>query len=71
VAQDTRQRKYHLPFDDVQIGMTDAAGGYVHQHLAGFGLGGRDIFEPELTADFCQDNRLHGYDSSPSHGPSN
>jgi hypothetical protein len=30
MAQDTRQRKFDLTLDDMQVGMTDATGGHLH-----------------------------------------
>jgi hypothetical protein len=59
MAQHTGKRKLHLPLDDMQICMADAAGSDLYQHFAGLRPRLRDVLCGQMAADFRQDNSFH------------
>ena len=55
-----RPHRAHVPFVDVDVGAADAAGGDLHQHLAGFVVGHGNLLDAHLVR-VMRDGGFHGF----------
>src|SRR5581483_4405556 len=59
VAEHARSGKADLGFDDVEVGVTDAAGPDLDQYLAGSRRWRRSLLDRHRHAKLVEDDRLH------------
>ena len=60
VTEDRRQREGDGPADDVEVGVAQAAGGDLDEHLAGLGVRGADLLHLQTAVNVAQDGGAHG-----------